>query len=57
MAKAFFEVFPNLEISGQAQALFEQVTVTKVTVTSVRDRMRVYISSEKLIHKKYIYAV
>ena len=38
-------------------SLFSQVTVTKVTVTSVRDRMRVYISSEKLIHKQYVYAV
>lgn len=38
-------------------SLFAQVTVTKVTVTSVRDRMRVYISSEKLIHKQYVYAV
>ena len=38
-------------------SLFSQVTVTKVTVTSVRERMRVYISSEKLIHKQYVYAV
>ncbi len=57
MAKSFFEVFPNLEVNPQVHSLFAQVTVTKVTVTSVRDRMRVYISSEKLIHKQYVYAV
>ena len=57
MAKTFFEVFPNLEISDPVHKLFTQVTVTKVTVTSVRDKMRVYINSEKLIHKKYILAV
>ena len=57
MAKTFFEVFPNLEMNDQTHHLFSQVTVTKVTVTSSRDRMRVYISSEKLIHKKNIFAV
>ena len=57
MAKAFFEVFPNLEMNDQTHHLFSQVTVTKVTVTSARDRMRVYISSEKLIHKKNVFAV
>ena len=57
MAKTFFEVFPNLEMNDQTHHLFSQVTVTKVTVTSARDRMRVYISSEKLIHKKNVFAV
>ena len=57
MAKTFFEVFPNLEMNDQMHHLFSQVTVTKVTVTSARDRMRVYISSEKLIHKKNVFAV
>ncbi len=57
MAKTFFEVFPNLEMNDQMHHLFAQVTVTKVTVTSARDRMRVYISSEKLIHKKNVFAV
>ena len=57
MAKTFFEVFPNLEMNDQMHHLFAQVTVTKVTVTSARDRMRVYISSEKLIHKKTVFAV
>lgn len=54
MTKPFFEVFPNLNLSDQIKNLFAQVAVTRVTVTSAKDRMRIYLSSEKLIHKKYI---
>ena len=54
MTKPFFEVFPNLNLNDQIKNLFAQVAVTRVTVTSAKDRMRIYLSSEKLIHKKYI---
>lgn len=54
MEKLFFDVFPSLDINQNIQSLFAQVTVPKVSVTSAKDYMRVYLKSEKLIHKKYI---
>ena len=57
MEKGFFDVFPDLHLEGSIQPLFEQAKVARVTMTSARDSMRVYLSSEKLIHKKYIYLV
>ncbi|MDO4521870.1 MAG: PolC-type DNA polymerase III [Eubacteriales bacterium] len=53
--KAFMEVFPELRVSEQTKKLLEKVTVTKVTVTSSRDFMRVHLVSDTWIHKKYIY--
>ena len=57
MTKQFFEVFPTLEINHHVSGLFSQTAVTKVTVTTAKDFMRIYLQSEKLIHKKYIYEV
>lgn len=57
MGKLFFDVFPTLQINDSIQSLFAQVTVLKVSVTSAKDLMRVYLDSEKLIHKKYVFAV
>lgn len=57
MEKLFFEVFPSLEINDSIQSLFAKVTVPKVSVTSAKDLMRVYLKSDNLIHKKYIFAV
>lgn len=54
MEKLFFDVFPSLEISENIQSLFAQVTVPKVSVTSAKDFMRVYLKSEKLIHKNIL---
>lgn len=54
MEKMFFEVFPQLQLGEHLSGLFAQVVVPKVTMTSAKDLIRVYISSEKLIHKKYI---
>ena len=50
----FFEVFPQLKLGEHLSGLFGQVVVPKVTMTSAKDLIRVYILSEKLIHKKYI---
>ena len=57
MEKGFFDVFPDLQLEGAIHPLFEQAKIARVTMTSARDSMRVYLSSEKLIHKKYIYLV
>ena len=55
MANAFFEVFPKLKISQELQDIFAEVVVTKVTTTSARDFIRIYIESERLIEKKYVF--
>ena len=57
MANAFFEVFPKLKISQELQDIFAEVVVTKVTTTSARDFIRVYIESERLIEKKYVFTM
>ena len=57
MAKAFYDVFPTLELSDFLQSLMEYVQVERVTLNPDRDFMRIYLLSEKLIHKKYIYEI
>ena len=56
MGKAFFEVFPSLKLDTGLRDLFEQVTVEKVSSTKRKDFLRVYISSDRLIQKKYRHA-
>ena len=41
MPKEFFDVFPTLKVNDNLRGLLSQATVTRVTVTSARDRMRV----------------
>ncbi|MEG1877557.1 MAG: PolC-type DNA polymerase III [Lachnospiraceae bacterium] len=54
MSKLFFEVFPQLQVRSEYQALFEQVLVEKVTTTKRKDWIRIYITSEKMIQKDII---
>ncbi len=55
MEKPFFEVFPTLKMNEDMKHLFALARVTKVALTRAKDFLRVYLFSEKLIHKKYIY--
>ncbi|MFI3207824.1 MAG: PHP domain-containing protein, partial [Eubacteriales bacterium] len=57
MNKLFFEVFPTLKLEGSLRALFEEVEVTKVATTSLKDKLKIYISANRLIFKKNIYDV
>ena len=57
MERPFFEVFPTLQINEILKNLFAQTMVTKVAITRAKDFLRVYLFSEKLIHKKYIYEI
>ncbi|MGN1148047.1 MAG: PolC-type DNA polymerase III [Lachnospiraceae bacterium] len=57
MSKPFFEVFPGLELDGQAKEQMEQVEVEKITSTSRKDFLRIYIVSNHLIQKEIIYKV
>ena len=53
--KRFMEVFPEVKVKEEVKNLFAKVTVTKVTVTSARDFLRIFILSDTWIHKRYIY--
>lgn len=57
MQKPFLEVFPTLDLEDEVQSLIEFVQVSRVTMNRERDFIRVYLESEKLIHKKYIYKI
>ena len=54
MSKSFFEVFPNLSLDDKCKQLMEQVEVEKVTSTSRRDFLRIYLVSTHLIDKSMI---
>ncbi len=51
MSKLFFEVFPTLQADDAKKALFEAVTVERVTATRQKDFLRIFIFSERLIQK------
>ncbi|MBE5876098.1 MAG: PolC-type DNA polymerase III [Lachnospiraceae bacterium] len=55
MEKKFFDAFPNLNLIGMQKELFEQVVVEKITATKRKDLLRIYIRSERLIEKEFIY--
>ena len=54
MTKLFFDVFPTLNIDNDSYMLFEKVEVTKITSTSARNHIKVYIYSTHLIPKKTV---
>ena len=54
MAKAFFEVFPQLKLSGHTKDLMGETVVEKVSATRKQDFIRIYISSDRLIDKQEI---
>ena len=56
MAKAFFEVFPSLNIQGTLHGKLEQTQVERVSASKQRDRLHVYLYSTKLILKADIWA-
>lgn len=55
MTKLFFDVFPTLKTNEQLRNLFQEVEVTKVATTSLKEYIRIHIHSTHLIQKKYIY--
>ena len=54
MTKLFFDVFPTLNMDNDSHMLFEKVEVTKITSTSARNHIKVYIYSTHLIPKKTV---
>ena len=57
MERRFFDVFPTLEVDDELHQLLDMVTVTRVVCNKARTRLRIYILSERWIHKKYITAI
>ncbi|WP_373217834.1 PolC-type DNA polymerase III [Ruminococcus sp. 5_1_39BFAA] len=55
MEKEFFDVFPNLKLKQELKELLEDVIVTKVSCNAAKTRIRVYIRSDRWIHKKHIF--
>ncbi len=53
--KPFFEVFHTLQVDEQVRALFEQVMVTRISMTPSQDVLRIYITSKKLIAKNQLF--
>ena len=55
MAKPFTEVFPELSLQEDARERMAQCTVARITMNPGKDFMKIYLESDKLIHKKYIF--
>ncbi len=55
MTKPFNEVFPNLRVKGNLQNLYSDVEVSRVAFNQDHTKLFVYIESNHLIHKKFIY--
>ena len=55
MGKQFFDVFPTLKVKKDIESLFEEVEVTKVATTSSKQYLKIYLTSQHLIAKVYIY--
>ena len=54
-SKPFFSAFPNLIMDEKYRELLRFVTVERVTVNSVRNRLRVYISSDNWLKKSTVF--
>ena len=55
MGKRFFDVFPSLKVQQEIENLFEEVEVAKVTTTSLKDCLKIYLLSTHLIRKATIF--
>lgn len=51
----FFEVFPTLKLNQDLNELFSQVNVMKITQNPRKSSIRIYIQSDRLIVKGYIF--
>ncbi len=55
MAKQFWEVLPGLQVSDEMREILSFATVEKVSASRDRSSLRIYLCSERLIHKRNIY--
>lgn len=57
MAKNFYEVFPDLKITGNLSVLLKEALITKVSSNHAGTSLRIYLTSERLIPKPDVYAL
>ena len=57
MEKDFFDVFPYLILKQELSELLEEVIVTKVACNAAKTCVRVYLRSDRWIHKKHIFSL
>ncbi|MBE5922654.1 MAG: PolC-type DNA polymerase III [Lachnospiraceae bacterium] len=55
--KKFFDVFPQLKLSAEWEAIFQYVTVTRLSRNKVQNLLRIQLVSNRLIEKNIIYGV
>ncbi|MCD7981023.1 MAG: PolC-type DNA polymerase III [Clostridiales bacterium] len=55
--KDFFEVFPQLKLNSDLTGMLRDVSVSKVSATSRRDLIRIYLSSARLIPKETVFSL
>ena len=55
MEKMFFDVFPNLKLKAELKEFLEHTEVTRVACNAAKTRVRVYIRSNRWIHKNLIF--
>ncbi len=53
----FFEIFPDINLSQELKSIMSYTSVEKVTTNSLKTRVRVYLTSNKLIDKHFFYEV
>ena len=57
MSKQFFEVFPTLQLDKKMKSLFETTQVERVTSNRAKDLLRIYLLSDHLLKKEWIWEV
>ena len=55
--KAFFEVFPNVQLAKNLHDLMEQTQIEKITSAKAKDFIRIYLVSKNLIEKRDVHKV
>ncbi len=55
MEKKFWDVIPELQVPDEMRELLNLVSVERVTAKKDRSQIRIYIVSDRLIHKREIY--
>ncbi len=53
--KKFFDVFPSLQVDDKVKQLLEETIVERVSSTKKKDFLRIYLVSDRLIEKEYIW--
>ncbi len=56
MTKPFHDVFPDLHVPEEARGYLDDSQVTRVAMNAEQTKLRVYLESNNLIHRKYLFS-